>query len=82
MPRLLRRDSYDWSALMQKGTFAVARCALSWLAQAVGIVVRVVSVFPATFTTQAVTMASFVAFIWTVYLAASLVRWAAARDGG
>jgi len=67
---------------MQTATRASGRSGVSWCAQTVGAVALFVAAFPLHFPSRALAMAGIVAFIWTVYLAVSLVRWAAARTGG
>ena len=67
---------------MQTATRASGRFDVSWFAKRVGAVALVVAAFPLHVPSRALAMAGIVAFIWTVYLAVSLVRWAAARTGG
>lgn len=67
---------------MHEANPSVIRFGVSWLAQLVGIVALLLGVPHLEFTPRTTVVAGLVAFTWTVYLAAILVRWAVSRSGG
>jgi hypothetical protein len=66
---------------MHEANPSVIRFVVSWLAQLVGVIALLLGVPHLEFTPRTAAVAGLVAFTWTVYLAAILVRWAVSQSG-